>query len=143
MNPGETTLPLTFNVSTPRISLPKRSLPIASIPMSIVFQRPSKKQRPPRSTNGNTGFSTEPSIRLHAGRARPAARGIDSWRNVLRFMLGESEGMGTCGPASTRRYRLTVLTRYPHVLVRCEIHCGWGWSEHLVHLRSQAFEFLP
>src|SRR5215510_8876192 len=90
MKPGAITRPVTFNVSVPRRLRPRRTLPAVSTPISIVLHWPSTNDRPPRRTSGNNGFSTEPSIRLHAGRARlAAARGIDIWRNVLRFMSGE------------------------------------------------------
>ena len=106
MNPGETTRPLTFSVSMPRRLLPKRSRPASSIPISIVCQRPSTNDRPPRRTIGRTGFSMEPSIRLHAGSTRPAATGIDIWRNVLRFM-GESREQGHKEAQKAAECRLT------------------------------------
>ncbi len=91
MKPGDTTRPATSIVSRPRRSPASRSLPASSMPTSMVCQWSLTNTRPPRRTSGKTGFSTEPSIRLHAGRARvAAARGIDICRNVLRFMSGDA-----------------------------------------------------
>ena len=87
-------------------------------------------ERPPRRTNGNSGFSTEPWIRLQAGRARvAAARGIDIWRNVLRFIVGGPE---------PQIYRIFFNGS---ALIRSMIRTIRG-PEYAVGFRAQGVEFL-